>query len=75
MQILVKTISGKHIIIEIEATSTILQLKEQIFKKEGIPVERFNLLTETKFLYDKDKISDYNLKNGYTVNIHIKLNS
>jgi len=75
MQILVKTISGKHIIIEIEETSTILQLKELIYKKEGIPVERFNLLTGTKFLYDKDKISDYNIKNGYTVNIHIKLNS
>lgn len=44
MQIFVKTLTGKTITLDVVNTETILAVKEQIQRKEGIPVDQQRLI-------------------------------
>ena len=44
MLIKVKTLAGRTHQLEVEATTTVLQIKEMLFGKEGVNVEQFSLV-------------------------------
>jgi hypothetical protein len=76
INLFVKTISGKTIILYINEFEdlTINEIKELIFKKEGVPVELMFLIYGCKILYDNKKMSDYKIVNNSTIHMNIRIN-
>lgn len=69
MQIFVKTLTGKHITLEVEPTDRIEEIKAKIQSKEGIPTEQQRLLYDGKPLEDGQTLQDYNIQRDCTIHL------
>ena len=75
MQIFIKSLCGKTIIINVESSESIETLKSKIQEKEGIPVEYQILISSNRVLANKKPISFYNIKSESNINLSLKLKS
>ena len=73
MQLLIKTLAGKTITVDVNDNDTVDQLKQKLFDKEGIPVDQQRLIFGGKQLESDKTLTDYGVAPGATMHLVLRL--
>lgn len=73
MHIYIKTLLSKKIILSVESSNTIKNIKEKIQEKEGILVNQQRLIYAGQQLDDDKMLMDYNIQAGIIIHLILSL--
>lgn len=73
MQIIVKTLVGKSIAIDVEAADNIASVKAKIAEKEGVPADQQRLIFGGKQLEDNMTLQEYNIADNSVLHMVLRL--
>ena len=73
MQIFVKTLTGKTITLETEASDTIDNVKSKIQDKEGITCENQRLLYQSHQIENEDFMADLGISKDCNIHFNLRL--
>jgi len=73
MLIKVKTLTGKEIEIDIDASDKIERIKERVEEKEGIPPPQQRLIFGGKQMADEKTAKEYNIEAGSVLHLVLAL--
>lgn len=64
MLISIKTLSGRKLAMDFEPSQKIIEIKEALQEKEGIPKEQIRLIYSGKVVSDESTIGECNIQAG-----------
>ena len=73
IEIICVTLSGKEIKLTIDKSSTILNLKKNVYKKTDIMIDDQHFVYNGKTLNDSKTIHSYNITNGSRINMILQI--
>ena len=73
MQIFIKTLTGRSVVIIVKPEDTVAQVKQKFFEKDAVPIAEQRLIYGGHELDDKKCIQEYGIARDATLHLVLRL--